>query len=135
MELKYKNNRYKFDINHDLLDLEHAIKADSSIIYVPYCHNREEYYLPENAGLRDFLHPYICDLILADTRGADIDYSVPTLWLIMNYNCGLIKLALTHNYTFSGEYVEDDAMCNDELKSVVRADEKKAVLDRVKFLW
>lgn len=132
MELKYQNSRCEFDVDHDLLDLEHAFKADSSIIYVPY---RLDYYSPTNAELRSFLRPYICDLIFADNRGDNIDYARRTFWLMLNFNTKLVKFAVTHNYTFDGEYVEDEAMCNSELKTVARAEEKKALLDRVKFLW
>ena len=132
MELKYQNNRYKFEVDYSLLDFEHAIKADSSIIYIPYC---IDYYSPTNAEFRNFIKPYICDLILADSRGADIDYARPTFWLMLNYSTKLVKFAVTHNYTFDGEYVEDESMCEDELKSVALAPEKKALLDRAKFLW
>ena len=134
MELKYKDNRYELEINYDLVDWEHPVIISGNTMHIPYCRDMSAYYSPSNGGLREFLFPYICEQMLSDTRG-DINYSIPSLWLIVNSGSGVIKLAVTHNITFDGEFVADDMIGDDALKCVTRAPEKEAILDRVKYLW
>lgn len=134
MELKYKDKRLTIEINQELVDYAHAELIDNSEMRIPYCTNLDYYYSVACKELRAFLSAYIGDLMDKDIR-EDINYALPSFWLLVNASRRTIRLAVTHNTTYSGEWVYDDALACSDLQCVTRADEKKAVLDNARFLW
>lgn len=133
MRIQVGNAMYTISIKDELIDYEHAVVIDNNVIYLPYCRDMDYYYSVANNELRDILRPYIVDLVSKDTR-ENINYSIPSLWIVVHAN-GYIRIAVSHNTTYDGEDEYDPALETTPYKCFTTANEKRHLLDKVRFLW
>ena len=133
MRIKYGDIVYELEIDADLIDFSRARVADNKTVYAPYCNDLDYFYSPRGAKLREALWPHISQIISENERNV-INYARPSIWLVIDTTL-YIRLAVTYNWTNDGVWVYDDALERKSLRCFTTEDEKKDIIDKIRFLW